>query len=103
MRLPMMLTFRHIERSPTLEAQAHELGSRLEQLGQRITECRMTLEGPADGTRRSTPYQVTIDLALPNARIHAESLHHDSTGHDGIYPAMRDAFNNAKRQLMELH
>ncbi len=43
-----------------------------------------------------------IDLAVPGAHIHADSLHADGTGHEDIYLALRDAFINAKRQLQHL-
>jgi hypothetical protein len=103
MRSPMTLTFRHITRSGALEARARELGSRLQRFGERITQCHVTLEGPADGGNTGAPYLVKIELAVPGAQIHADSLHVDSTGHGDIYLAMRDAFNNAKRQLQDLH
>jgi hypothetical protein len=39
---------------------------------------------------------------VPGAQIHADSLHIDGAGHKDIYLALRDAFNNAKRQLQDL-
>jgi Sigma 54 modulation protein / S30EA ribosomal protein len=103
MRPPMTLTFRHIDRSGALEAHARELGDRLQRFGKRITQCHMSLEGTADGGHNGAPYLVKIALTVPGAQIHADSLHADSAGHADIYLAMRDAFNNAKRQLQDLH
>src|SRR5208282_1423482 len=100
---PLTLTFRHLDHSSALEARARELGQRLQRYGERITQCHMTLEGSRGGHSSGAPYVVQIDLAVPGAQIHADSLQMDGAGHKDIYLALRDAFNNAKRQLQELH
>jgi hypothetical protein len=102
MQPSLTLTFRHLERSGALEDRARELGSRLERFGKRIAQCHMTLEGP-DGRRGGASYLVKIDLTVPGAQIHADSLHGDGAAHEDIYLALRDAYNNAKRQLQDLH
>jgi ribosome-associated translation inhibitor RaiA len=101
MRPPITLSFRDIERSGALEERARTLGARLERFSERIMRCHMTLEGPGNGPGAS--YMVKIDLAVPGAQIHADSLHVDGAGHKDIYLALRDAFNAAKRQLQHLH
>jgi ribosome-associated translation inhibitor RaiA len=103
MRPPITLSFRHLDRSGAIEDRARILGSRLERYNERITQCHMTLEGPCTGSTIRTPYLVKIDLNVPGAQIHADSLHVDGAGHEDIYLALRDAFNNAKRQLQDLH
>ena len=103
MRSPMTLTFRHTDHSSALEARARELGQRLQRYGERITQCHMTLEGSRGGHGSGAPYVVQIDLAVPGAQIHADSLQLDGAGHKDLFLALRDAFNNAKRQLQELH
>lgn len=102
MQFPMTLTFRHMDHSSALESRARELGRRLQRYGERISQCHMTIEGSRGG-RSSASYAVQVDLAVPGARIHADSLQIDGTGHKDVYLALRDAFNNAKRQLQELH
>jgi ribosome-associated translation inhibitor RaiA len=103
MQPSLTLTFRHIDRSGALEERARELGSRLERFSDRVTQCHMTLEGP-DGRRGTgASYLVKIDMTVPGAQIHADSLHADGAAHEDIYLALRDAFNNAKRQLQDLH
>jgi putative sigma-54 modulation protein len=103
MRSLMTLTFRHLDHSGALEARARELGHRLQRYGERITQCHMTLESSRSAENCSTPYLVKIDLAVPGAQIHADSLQIDGAAHEDIYLALREAFNNAKRQLQELH
>jgi ribosome-associated translation inhibitor RaiA len=102
-QLPMTLTFRHTDRCGALEARARELGQRLQRYGERITQCHLTIEGSHRSHNRGVSYAVQIDLDVPGAQIHADSLQIDGTGHQDVYVALRDAFNNAKRQLQELH
>lgn len=102
MRSAMTLTFRHIGRSGALEAHARELGSRLQSFGQRITQCHMTLEGPLADDGNGF-YFVKIELAVPGAQIHADSLTAECAEAGNIYLALREAFENAGRQLQELH
>lgn len=102
MQPPVTLTFHHIERSGSVEERAKKLGQRLERFNARITHCHMTLEGLRSGDTGSR-FLVKIDLSVPGAQIHADSLHVDGAGHKDIYLALRDAFNNAKRQLQDLH
>ncbi len=103
MRSPMTLTFRHTDHSSALEARARELGERLQRYGERIGQCHMTLEGSRGGHGGNAPYVVQIDLAVPGAQIHADSRQLDGAGHKDLYLALGQAFNNAKRQLQELH
>jgi hypothetical protein len=99
----MTLTFHHLDHSGALEDRARTLGVRLNRFSERITHCHMTLEGPGHGRTAVAPYLVKIDLIVPGAQIYADSLHVDGSGHKDIYLALRDAFNNAKRQLQDLH
>jgi ribosome-associated translation inhibitor RaiA len=103
MRPIVTLLFRHIERSGALEDRARKLGARLERFSERIMRCHMTLEGPGNGRDGGAGYLVKIDLTVPSAQIHADSLHVDGAGHKDVYLALRDAFNSAKRQLQRLH
>jgi ribosome-associated translation inhibitor RaiA len=97
------ITYRHIDHSGALEDRARKLGSRLGRFSDRIIQCHMTLEGPENPRNGGALYLVKIDLTVPGAQIHADSLHADGAGHKDIYLALRDAFNNAKRQLQALH
>jgi len=99
---PISLTFHHIDRSGALEERARKLGHHLARFNERITHCNITLQGPDDPHDGGAPYLVKIDLMVPGAQIHADSLHVDGAGHQDIYLALRDAFNNAKRQLLDL-
>lgn len=103
MEQPVTITFRHIDHSGALEDRARKLGSRLGRFSERIMQCHMTLEGPCNHSDSGAPYVVKIGLTVPGAHIQADSRHVDGAGHKDIYLALRDAFNNAKRQLQDLH
>jgi hypothetical protein len=96
------LKFRRIVRSSALEAQARELSARLRRMDGRITQCCITLEGPPDAGSIAPPYVVKIELSCPGARIHADSLRPDGTGHAALDLALRASYENAKRQLQNL-
>jgi len=101
-RSPIILTFHHIDRYGAVEERARKLGHHLARLNERITHCHITLQGPDDPDGGGAQYLVKIDLMVPGAQILADSLHVDGAGHQDIYLALRDAFNNAKRQLLAL-
>jgi Sigma 54 modulation protein / S30EA ribosomal protein len=101
-RTPIILTFYHIDRSGALEERARKLGHHLAHFNERITHCSITFQGPDYPDGGGAQYLVKIDLMVPGAQIHADSLHVDGAGHQDIYLALRDAFNNAKRQLLDL-
>ncbi len=102
MQLPLTLTFRHVARSAALEAHARDLASRLQRIEDHISRCHMTLESlEGDGLPEST-YVVKIELTVPGAQIHADSLRADSSGHSSLLLAMREAYDNARQQLGHL-
>lgn len=94
-------TFRGIERTGALEARVREIAQRLRHNHDRITQCHLTVYGGLDGSE-GAPYAVRIHLSAPGAQIHADSLHHNGTGHRDVYVALRDAYASAARQLQDL-
>ena len=103
MQSSINITFRQLAHSGAVEDRARKLASRLQRFNERIQQCRMTIErsgSPGDG---AAPYLVKIDLTVPGAHIHADSRQIDGIGHKDVFLALRDAFNNAKRQLQDLH
>jgi ribosome-associated translation inhibitor RaiA len=100
MQSPITLTFGHIERTGGLEADAREIGERLLRFNERITHCHLIIEGRPDAAKGSQ-YSVKIHLSVPSAQIHARSLHNGGHPSD-VYAALREAFDDAKRQLQEL-
>lgn len=101
MESPITLTFRHIDRTGELEACAREIGHRLRRFNERITQCHLVVEGRVDGAK-GAPCSVKIHLSVPGAQIHAGSVHNSGDQQSDVSVALREAFNDAKRQLQEL-
>jgi ribosome-associated translation inhibitor RaiA len=97
------INFQHADRSPALEARARELVERLYRFNERISACAVTVQGRPGSQLRGAPFVVKIELAVPGAQIHADSHHGPEIAHDDVYVALREAFENAKRQLQDLH
>lgn len=99
MQTPLQITFRHADRSPALEARVRDLVARLEHLHERITGCRVTVEGPPAHHTKGGPYGIRIALAVPGGEINVNSGLNNAA-HADVYVALRDAFDGVKRQLV---
>jgi len=97
----MTITFRSMSPSPAIEADVHEKAARLETFFDRITSVRVVIEAPHHGHRHGKLFHVRIDLRLPGREIVVSrdpAAHHT---HEDVYVAIRDAFDEAKRQLQD--
>jgi len=95
----MTLTFKHVVRSTAVESFARELGQRLSRCHERIDGCHVTVQTHPAGTPQSPQFLVTIHLRLPWAEIHADNILPNGAGHADLQGALREAYDNARRQL----
>jgi ribosome-associated translation inhibitor RaiA len=93
------ITFHHADRSAALEERARELAARLNRFHDRITGCRILIEGPSLHHAHGGAFNVSFDVTFPGGAIHASSAQVSAAEHADPYVALRDAFDNAKRQL----
>jgi ribosome-associated translation inhibitor RaiA len=101
MQSPVIINFRHLERSGALEARVREMGERLQRYsGGDSARCRVTVDGRVDGSDGAR-FAVSIHLSVPGAQIHADSVQPDGSGHRDVYEALRDAYGRARRQLQD--
>jgi ribosome-associated translation inhibitor RaiA len=98
----LTLTFRHVDRSAALEAHARDVASRLQRIEELISRCHVTMESVASARPAGPAYVVKIELSVPGAQIHADSLRTDGSSHASLSQAMREAYDNARRQLHHL-
>jgi ribosome-associated translation inhibitor RaiA len=108
MPAPPKCSFRRVERTPALEERIRELAQRLQRCNERIDQCHVTLERRTNGRNGLRPCQVQIDLSVPGAEIRAIGASSGSSGsgsadQSDIFLALNAAFDDAKRQLQELH
>jgi len=99
LRLPIQITFRHMEPSAALEARVRELADHLDHLSSQIMHCHVTIEAPHRHHRQGKLYEVHIDLTVPGDEIVVSKAHGNQHSHEDPYVALRDAFRAAERQL----
>ena len=102
MKLPLQVTFRHMEPSDALDADIREHAELLDKFAGNIMSCRVVVEAPHQHKHQGQLYQVRINITLPGHEINVtrgRDLHH---AHEDPYVAVRDAFNAAQRQLQDL-
>lgn len=94
MKLPLKITLRDIPQSEALETAIREKADKLDQFYQSIMACRVTIEIPGKHKNQGKEFTVRIDLTVPGKEIVIDRDHHED-----VYVALRDAFDNARRQL----
>lgn len=119
MILPVQITFRNMKTSEAVEKRVREEAAKLETFYDRIMRCRVAIEIPHKHHKRGGLYHVRIDLTVPGEELvakHEPTLHASMrqvdleeeskrseahAAHKDIYVVIRDAFNEARRQLQD--
>jgi ribosomal subunit interface protein len=99
MRLPLQITFRHMDASPALEARIRRKAEELEQFCDRIISCRVVVESRHRHSQQGNLFDIHIDMNVPGMQLAAGRNHRVSHAHEDAYVALRDAFDAARRQL----
>jgi ribosome-associated translation inhibitor RaiA/cold shock CspA family protein len=100
MKLPLQVTFRHMERSEAAEGVIRDHAESLETYYPNITSCRVVVES-LHHDHRGHQFQVRIDVTIPGRELVAS---HETEGHHtytDINVAIRDSFDAMRRQLTE--
>lgn len=98
MKLPLLIGFRGLRPSAALEACARRKAQLLDQHHPRIMSCRVDIEMLQKHQHQGRPFGVRIHLTVPG-----QELTVDRVQHEDAYVALRDAFEDMKRQLDELN
>lgn len=102
MRIPLEITFRHMEPSPALEARIREKAAKLDRFHDDVMGLRVAVEAPHEHKSQGKLFHVRIDLTVPGGElVVSKGHHHQSQAHEDVYVALRDAFDVAKRRLEE--
>jgi ribosome-associated translation inhibitor RaiA/cold shock CspA family protein len=101
MRLPLQVTFHHVDPSPALEARIHELAERLDRFSDQIMRCHVTVEAPHRHQQQGRLFAVRIDITVPDREIAIHRTHPVRRSHEDPYVALQDAFRAARRRLQD--
>jgi cold shock CspA family protein len=99
MKLPLQITFRHMEPSPALEARIRELASRLDKFSAQIMRCHVVVEAPHQHSQQGALFDIRLDITVPNDEIAIRGAHPVDHSHEDPYVALRDAFRASRRKL----
>ncbi len=103
MQIPLQITFHGIDHSDAVEERIREKVAKLEQLHDRITSCRVTIEAhhknSSNQHHKGEGYLVAINMVVPGAPDLV--VKRESDEHEDIYVTLREAFSVLERQLKE--
>ena len=97
MKLPVHIQFHGMEPSDALEKSAREHAYKLELLAPDILACRVGIHLEQKHKHQGRPFGVHLDLTLPGHELVVNRVQNED-----VYVALRDAFDNMKRQLVEI-
>lgn len=94
MQLPLQIFFHGMERSVAVESAAQHKARHLERFSGDIMSCRVVVDLMQKHQHQGRPFGVRIDLTLPGRELVVNRVEHED-----VYVALRDAFDDMKRQL----
>ncbi len=99
--IPLKLTFRDMEKDPEIEHSVREKLARLDSLSESITGCSAAIEKPQEHQKAGNPYRVRLVITAAGRDIVVVREPGDSPMHAPLISVVHDAFNAARRQLIE--
>ena len=99
MNAPLQIAFHNVEGSEDVKGLIEEKVTWLGRVYDRITACRVVVEGPSPCRRPSCPYRVRIDLAVPGGSVVVSRALSSRAVARGLGGVVRDAFDVARRRL----
>jgi ribosome-associated translation inhibitor RaiA len=99
MTVPLQITFRDLPSSAAVEQQIREQTEHLERVFDRLTACRVIVEGRHRPQRAGRVAHLCIELTLPGRVITVGRGAAEFEAHDDVFVAVRSAFDAARRRL----
>jgi ribosome-associated translation inhibitor RaiA len=99
MTVPLQITFRDLPSSAAVEAQIRERAEHLEHVFDRLTSCRVIVEGRHRPQRAGRVAHLCIELTVPGKVITIGRGAAEYEAHDDVFVAVRAAFDAARRRL----
>ncbi len=101
MLLPVQVSFRDMDRSAAVERAVRRRAAGLDRYYPGITGCRVMVEAPHRRHRRGRLYRVRVEVTVPGREVVSRRHPARHGAHEDVYVAVRDAFDAARRQLMD--
>lgn len=99
MKLPLTVTFRHMDHSDALEQYIRERAGQLDQFADRIMRCDVVVEEDHRRHSQGNLFHVRIDVTVPEKELVVRRAPNARHAHEDAYVAARDAFDAMRRQL----
>jgi ribosomal subunit interface protein len=94
MKQPLQITFHGMERSDAVEDAVRRKCEHLERFAADIMSCRVVVDLKQRHRHQGRPFGVSIELTLPGRELVVDRVQDED-----VYVALRDAFDDMKRQL----
>lgn len=100
MVIPLEVTLRNIEHSDAIVAAVRKRAVKLDRYYPRIMSCRVIVEASHRRARTAgTVYHVRVDVTMPGGELVAHGEPQPQRFHEDVYIAIRDAFDQLRREL----
>jgi ribosome-associated translation inhibitor RaiA len=99
MSFPVQITFRELQHSEAIEADIRRKAEEFDKYFDRITYCRVSVEGPGQHHRNGQHYHVTIELGVPGQELVVSRDPVEHAANESMETAIRDAFRSLRREL----
>lgn len=94
MKQPLEIRFIGMEPSDAVEAAARRKADKLDRFRPDIMACRITIELAEKHQHQGRPFAVRVDVTVPDDELSVDRVHDED-----VYVALREAFDDMKRQL----
>jgi ribosome-associated translation inhibitor RaiA len=94
MKQPLEIRFVGMEPSDVVEAAARRKADKLDRFRPDIMACRVTIELAEKHQHQGRPFAVRVDVTVPDHELSVDRVHDED-----VYVALREAFDDTKRQL----
>ncbi len=98
MSLTVQTVFRNMERSEWIEALVEKYAAKLDSICDRIVSCKVTIGTPRKHHGKET-FSVKVDLCVPGTEIVVNGS--EVVEDQSLNKALREAFDSAKRQVLD--
>jgi ribosomal subunit interface protein len=96
MKQPLQIVFNGMAPSAAVEAAVRDKAARLDRFRSDLMSCRVSIELADRHQQQGRQFAVRIDVRAPGAELVVDRVQHED-----VYVALRDAFDDMKRQVQD--